>query len=409
MLHIPLFKFLFLALLLVFSAFFSAAETALFSLDSIKLRRIAQAGKSTSLIVKLLENPMRCLTTILFGNTVVNIAISAIITSLLIDLFGVNGVSISIGVTTLILLLFGEVTPKTIAIHNNEKLSYLFSFPLYFFGRLTSPFLFLSTMACDGIISFLGLNLKKEPTLTEEEFKTVMEVGHRHGVVGKSEKEMVVSILELTTTTAQEVMTPRMDIKAISDVWDREKAISIAKQIKHSKLPVYKDYYDNIFGVIFARELFLEEVKTLTELIKPVMFVPETKKISELIMEFYRQKAKIAIVVDEHGGTAGLVTLEDVLAEIFGEIHDGSVAIENLIEMLGPKSFRIIGKATIYKVNDDCGLSIAQGDYDTLAGFLLDKFGKIPQEGESIEAAGAVFTIEKVLGRRIKSVILEKK
>jgi CBS domain containing-hemolysin-like protein len=264
-------------------------------------------------------------------------------------------------------------------------------------------------MACDSIISFFGLNMKKEPTLTEEEFKTVMEVGHRHGVVGKSEKEMVVSILELTTTTAQEVMTPRMDIKAISDAWDRDKAVSFAKQIRHSKLPVYKDYYDNIFGVIFTRELFLEEAKTLTELIKPVMFVPETKKISDLIMEFYRQKAKIAIVVDEHGGTAGLVTLEDVLEEIFGEIHDGSVAIENLIELLGINSFRVIGKAPIYKVNDDCGLSIAQGDYDTLAGFLLYKFGKIPQEGERIEAAGAVFTIEKVLGRRIKSVLVEKK
>lgn len=407
--HIALFKFLLLAFLLAFSAFFAGAETALFSLDSIKLRRMAQAGKSTSIILKLLENPMRCLTTILFGNTVVNIAISAIITSILIDFFGNNGVSISIGVTTLILLLFGEVTPKTIAIHNNERLSYLFSFPLYFFGRLMSPFLFLSTVVCDGIISFFGLNLKKEPTLTEEEFKTVMEVGHRHGVVGKNEKEMVVSILELTTTTAQEVMTPRMDIKAISDAWDRDKAIDFAKKVKHSKLPVYKDYYDNIFGVIFTRELFLEEAKTLTELIKPVMFVPETKKISDLIMEFYRQKAKIAIVVDEHGGTSGLVTLEDVLAEIFGEIHDGAIAAENLIEMLGPNSFRVIGKASIDKVNDDCGLSIAAGDYDTLAGFLLYKFGKIPQEGERIEAAGAVFTIEKVLGRRIKSVLLEKK
>ncbi|OIO35378.1 MAG: hypothetical protein AUJ74_06445 [Candidatus Omnitrophica bacterium CG1_02_44_16] len=407
--HISLLKFLLLVILLAFSAFFSGAETALFSLDSIKLRRIAQAGKSTSLILKLLENSMKCLTTILFGNTIVNIVISAIITSLLIDFFGNNGVSISIGVTTLILLLFGEVTPKTIAIHNNERLSYIFSFPLYFFGRLMSPFLFLSTMACDNIISFFGLNLKKEPTLTEEEFKTVMEIGHRNGVVGKNEKEMVVSILELTTTTAQDVMTPRMDIKAISDVWDRERAVSFAKQVKHSKLPVYKDYYDNIFGVIFTRELFLEEAKTPAGLIKPVMFVPETKKISELIMEFYRQKAKIAIVVDEHGGTSGLVTLEDVLAEIFGEIHDGAVAAENLIEPLGPKIFRVAGKAPIDKVNDDCDLSIAQGDYDTLAGFLLDKFGKIPQEGERIGTAEAVFTIEKVLGRRIKSVILEKK
>jgi CBS domain containing-hemolysin-like protein len=402
-------KLVLLIVFLGFSAFFSASETALFSLDSIKIKRLTQEGKNTAVILRLLENPMRCLTTILAGNTLVNIAISSIITSLFISLFGNAGVGFSIGVSTFILLLFGEITPKTIAIHNNERLSYLFSGTLYFFQRMIAPLLFVATRVCDGLIALFRLNFKKEPTLTEDEFRTVMEVGHRHGVVGKSEKEMVVSILELTTTTAQEVMTPRTDIRAISVAWDRPRALVFAKEVRHSLLPVYKDSYDNISGVISTKELFLKEALSLSDLIKPVMFVPETKRIGDLIKDFYRQKSKMAIVVDEHGGTSGVVTLQDILEEIFGEIRDEFKVKESMVEQTGEKTYRLSGKAPVDRVNDDCRVQIPAGDYDTIAGFLLDVFGKIPAEGERVEAAGCMFTIEKVLGRRIKSVLLELK
>ncbi len=275
---ILLIKLVLLIIFLGFSAFFSASETALFSLDSIKIKRLAQEGKDPSFIMKLLESPMRCLTTILAGNTLVNIAISVIITSILLDLLGEKGVSISIGVTTLILLMFGEVTPKTIAIHNNEHLSYLFAMPLILFEKLFKPLIYIATRICDKIIQVFNLNLKKEPTLTEEEFRTVIEVGHRHGVVGKSEKEMVVSILELTTTTAQEVMTPRMDMKAISTNWDKPHAIAFAREARHSKLPVFSNSFDNILGMVSSKKLFLEGSKTINELIEPVIFVPATKR-----------------------------------------------------------------------------------------------------------------------------------
>ncbi|MFH0876894.1 MAG: hemolysin family protein, partial [Candidatus Omnitrophota bacterium] len=326
----------------------------------------------------------------------------------LIDIFGSRGLGISIGVTTLVLLMFGEVTPKTIAIHNNERLAYLFSGPLLVFGRLAAPFLMVATKICDAIIAFFHLSVPWEPTLTEEEFRTVMEVGHRHGVVGKNEKEMVVSILELTTTTALEVMAPRMDIRAIGSHWDLTRAREFAHQAKHSKFPVYKDSYDNILGMVLSKDLFLEEGKSLAELLKPVLFVPSTKKISELIKEFYRQKLKMAIVVDEYGGTSGLVTMEDILEEIFGEIYDEFEVKESLVEALSEKQFRISGKTPIYQVNEDCGIKIPPGEYETIAGFLLDIFGRIPAEGEQIKKYGGVFTIEKVMGRRIKSVLWEK-
>lgn len=400
------------SILLVFffglSAFFSASETALFSLDAIKIKRLAQEGKKTCYIVKLLENPLRCLTTILAGNTLVNIALSSILTTLLIDLIGNAGVSVSIGATTLLLLMFGEVTPKTIAIHNNERLSYFFAPPLYFFMRIAAPFLFLATRICDGIISLLRLHPRKEPTLTEEEFRTVMEVGHRHGVVGKSEKEMVVSILELTTTRVDEIMVPRTDIKALSIDADRAHALHMAARVKHSRLPVYKDSLDNILGLIFTKDLFLLEDKPWTELVRPVLCVPETKRIDELLKEFYRQNKKTAIVVDEYGGTAGFVSLEDILEEIFGEIKDEFKAKENLIEALGEGRFRISGKAPVYKVNEDCQVAIAPGDYETVAGFLMDVAGHIPTEGEEIAAVGGVFIIEKLAGRRIKTIVFKK-
>lgn len=406
--HILLLKFVLLAVFLGCSAFFSASETALFSLDTIKLKRLSQGGRDTSFIVRLLENPIRCLTTILAGNTLVNIVVAVLVTSILMHFFGDRGVAVSIAVTTIILLLFGEVTPKTVAIHNNERLSRLLAPPLYFFSRLITPFLFAATQLCDGIISFFHLNLRKEPTLTEEEFRTVMEVGHRHGVVAKSEKEMVVSILELTTTTAQEIMTPRTDLKCLSVSWDLSRARAYARETKHSKFPVYKGSFDNILGVVYATDLFLEDVRPWTECVRPTIFIPPTKKISELIKDLYRQESKMAIVVDEYGGTNGLVTLQDVLKEIFGELEDEFQAKESLIELLPDGTCRVSGKAPIYKVNEDCLLSVPSGDYETIAGFILDRFGRIPSEGESIEAHGALFSVERVAGRRVKSILIKK-
>jgi putative hemolysin len=401
-------KLVLLVILFCFSAFFSASETALFSLDAIKIKRFNQEGKNTHAIIRLLENPLRCLTTILAGNALVNIAISSISTVLFIDLFGEKGLPVAIAAVTLALLVLGEVTPKTIAIYNNEKVASMFAGPLYFFHRLITPFLFLATRVCDAIITVFHWQPRKEPTLTEEEFKTVMEVGHRHGVVAKNEKEMVVSILELTTTTADEVMTPRTDIRALSVEADMDDARHLAARVKHARLPVYKDSLDNIVGFVETKDLFLQESKPLTELVRPVEFVPVTKKIDELIKDFYKKGMRVAMIVDEYGGTAGLVTLEDILEEVFGEIEDEMKAKEELVVEVGPGVYRLSGRTPVYKVNEDCRVQIPPGDYETIAGYLLFVFGKIPVEGEEVAAAGGVFVIEKLSGRRIKSVLLKK-
>ena len=397
--------FLFLGL----SAFFSASETALFSLDSIKLKRIIQRSRHAEVIARLLENPLRCLTTILAGNTLANIAVSSLVTTLLIDFLGDKGLAVAMGVTTLLLLAFGEVTPKTFAIHNNERLADAFVGPLYVFSRFIKPFLFVATTVCDKIMSTFHLKLKREPTLTEEEFKTVIELGTRHGVVGKSEKEMVISVLELTTTMVDEIMMPRTDVQALDNDWTQEQVWEFVRRVRHSKLPVFKESLDGIIGILYAKDLFLySHEKPWRDLVKPVMFTPETKRIDDLIKDFYKNKAEVTMVVDEYGGTSGLVTLHDILEEIFGEIRDEFAPRESLIRQIDQQTFHISGKTPVDEVQEDCGVALEPGEYDTIAGYLLNILGRIPAEGEKVQTPIGLFVIEKVSRRRIKSVIFNK-
>jgi len=402
-------KLVLLLLFLGLSAFFSASETALFSLDPIKLKRIIQRSRRGEVIARLLENPLRCLTTILAGNTLVNVAVAALVTTLLIERLGDKGLAVSMAATTLLLLAFGEVTPKTVAIHNNERLADAFAGPLYLFGCLIRPFLFVATTVCDKIMGAFHLSLKREPTLTQEEFKTVIEVGQRHGVVGKSEKEMVMSILALTTTTVAEIMLPRTDVQALDNDWTQEQVWEFVRGVRHSKLPVFKGSLDGITGVLYVKDLFVSGPEmSWRDLVKPVMFIPETKRIDDLIKDFYKGRVEIAMVVDEYGGTSGLVALHDILEEIFGEIRDEFVPRESLIRQIDKQTFAISGRTPVEEVQEKCGVAVEPGAYDTIAGYLLSILGRIPAEGERVPTPVGLFVVEKVSRRRIKSVIYNK-
>ncbi|MDD5006313.1 MAG: hemolysin family protein [Candidatus Omnitrophica bacterium] len=397
-----------LAILLFFSALFSGSETALVSLDSIKLKRIQKQNKDTKYLQGLLSNPTRFLTTILVGNTLVNITLSTILTSILIKTLGDKGLAVSIGVATGLLLIFGEITPKIFAIKKPEDFAYNIARPLEIFTRIIFPLRFVFNGASDMFIKAIGVHLTKEPTLTQEELKSVIEVSHRHGVVKENEKEMIRSVLELTQTSVQEIMTPRPDIKALSLDSFQEEALKFLQNIKHSKIPVYKDNRDNITGVLYSKDLFFFPEKDFKTMIKNVLFVPATKKIDELLKDFQKQNSKVAIVVDEYGNTYGLVTFEDILEEIVGEIYDEFETAEKFVEKINDKTFRVSGKTPVYLVNDELDTNIPSGDYDTIAGYMLFLFKNIPQEAESIKKGNLSFRIEKLAGRRIKYIILEK-
>lgn len=396
-----------MVILLFFSAIFSASETALSSLSSIKIKRIQKHNRDITHLLRLLSDPSRFLTTILFGNMLVNIMLSTLLASILIRALGNRGLAISIGLATFLLLIFGEVFPKTLAIKKEEDMSYNLARSIDIFATIIFPFRKIFNTISDSIIKSFGISFVQEPTLTQEELKSVIELSHRQGLVKENEKEMIRSVLELTQTTAQEIMSPRPDIKALSLEINQEQAINYLKKIKHSKIPVYKDSIDNITGILYAKDLFFSPDTDFRTLVRPTFFVPATKNIDELLKDFHSQNSKIAIVIDEYGNTYGLVTLEDILEEIVGEIYDEFETKESFIEKIDEITFRLSGKAPIDLVNEELNLAIPAGGYETLAGYILFLFKKIPQEGESIKRRKFSFLIEKMAGRRIKSVILK--
>ncbi|MBL7198065.1 MAG: HlyC/CorC family transporter [Candidatus Omnitrophica bacterium] len=397
-----------IGLLLFLSALFSGSETALVSLDSIKIKRLQRQNKDIKYLQRLLSNPSRFLTTILIGNTLVNIMLSTVLTSILVRTLGDRGLAVSIGMATFLLLIFGEVTPKTFAIKQAESFSYNVARPLEMFARIVYPLRLIFNRLALMFIKIIGIRLDKEPTLTQEELKSVIELSHKHGAVKENEKEMIHSVLELTQTDAQTIMTPRPDIKALSLEKNQKQALEFLKNIKHSKIPIYRDSIDNITGVLYAKDLFFSPERDFRSLIRPAVFVPETKKIDELLKDFQSQNSKIAIVVDEYGNTYGLVTLEDILEEVVGEIYDEFETKEKFIEKLDGNTFRISGKTPIDFVNEELNINIPEGDYDTIAGYMLFLFEKIPQEKERVRKGSLYFSIEKLAGRRIKSIILTK-
>ena len=397
-----------IGLLLFLSALFSGSETALVSLDSIKIKRLQRQNKDIKYLQRLLSNPSRFLTTILIGNTLVNIMLSTVLTSILVRTLGDRGLAVSIGIATFLLLIFGEVTPKTFAIKQAESFSYNVARPLEIFARIIYPLRLIFSRLATMFIKIIGIRLDKEPTLTQEELKSVIELSHKHGAVKENEKEMIHSVLELTQTDVQTIMTPRPDIKALSLEKNQKQALEFLRNIKHSKIPIYRDSIDNITGVLYAKDLFFSPERDFKSLIRPAVFVPETKKIDELLKDFQSQNSKIAIVVDEYGNTYGLVTLEDILEEVVGEIYDEFETKEKFIEKLDDNTFRISGKTPIDFVNEELNINIPEGDYDTIAGYMLFLFEKIPQEKERVKKGSLYFSIEKLAGRRIKSIILKK-
>ena len=395
--------------LLLLSAFFSGSETALFSLNILELRKLEKKGKNVSCIKQLLSNPVQLLATILIGNIIVNITASVLATSIAIRILGNYAIGSAIGVMTLLLLLFGEVTPKSIAIENSVKFSLISAKPLLIFSKIILPLRWCLKKTTESLIPVWVKPHKREPTLTEEELKTMLDVGQKEGIVHDQEREMIRAVLEFTDTDVKEVQTPRVDIKAISMEEEQDEALQLVKEFKHSIIPVYKETIDKVLGVIYTKELFLNQKKSFISLVKPVLFVPETKKIDELMEIFQKQKLKMAIAVDEHGGTAGLVTLEDILEEIFGEIYDEYETPEDRIQELDNGMYSVSGKIAINDVNEALGINLPEEEHETLAGLLLDRLGKIPTKGESIKIEDITLAVERIAARRIIRILINTK
>ena len=400
-----------LVILLLLSAFFSSSETAFLSCRKIRIRHLMEEGnKKAELIHKMMEEPDKLVAAIVIGNNIVNVAASAIATSLAIGIFGNEGIGIAIGVMTFLILLVGEITPKGVAVKNAERLSLAFAKPLYYLTKVLSPVATVLTAITKGVLRLLGGTLDRSPFLSEEEFKTLLTVAEEEGSLEESERERLYNVFEFSDTVAKEVMTPRTDMVCLDIEASLDEARDVAVKTGYSRIPVYEENVDHIAGILYAKDLLQHADNTykLQDILREPYFIPETKKVDELLQEMQKSKIHLAIVVDEYGGTAGIVTIEDLLEEIVGEIFDEYDVTRTPIRILDEHTVIINGMVPIDEVNDLLGITIPENGFETIGGFILDQFGRIPSEGEKISFDGVDFIVSKTDGVRIMNVKARK-
>jgi len=402
-------KLLLLIIFIVLSAFFSGVETALFSLSRLRVKYLVEKKRRGAKTVdKLKSNPHRLLITILIGNNIVNIAASALATTVVIGIFKSNVVGITTGIMTLIILVFGEITPKTLATTYKEPIALTVAPILNLLMIVLFPIVTIFELMMKGIIMLIGK--KETPIVTEEEIKTFVKVGEEIGAIKGEEKEMIHKIFKFDDMDVERVMTPKKDMVCVEENQQVNKVIDTLIKSGFSRLPVYRNNLDNITGFVHVKDI-LKAIKDnrgnvrVKELIRPIAFIPNLKKLDTLLNQFKTRKQHMAIVVDEHGEIRGLITIEDILEEIVGEIVDETEKIKPYIIKIGYKKFLVLGKTDIELVNKRLKLNIKETkDFDTLSGYILHKLGKVPKEGDSIKLNKCTISIKEVIKNRIEKV-----
>lgn len=403
-----------LVILLCFSAFFSAVETAVISISNFRARFLAKEKRAGSFYLsRLKENQARFLITILIGNNLVNVGASAIATFLISEKFGSYGVGIATGVMTFLILFFGEITPKSFAITHAEKIALFFSRPILLLQKILFPFILFFEFTNNRILRSVGTQ-KKRPYITEEELKYLFRIGVEEGQFEKKESELLENILRFNDITAKEVMTPRLRIFSL----DSSKRLGdVLRQIidsGFSRIPVYEKTRENIVGIVFIKDIlkYVNEGRMdikLWKILKKPYFIPENKIINQLFKEFQDTHIHIAIVVDEFGAVSGLITLEDLLEEIVGEIIDESDISERLIKRISKNEIIIDALTEVRDINRFFNADLPGKENQTASALLLKKANRIPKQGEIIPIANVDFVVLEADSKRVKKLKLVKK
>jgi CBS domain containing-hemolysin-like protein len=402
------FQLLELFFLLILSGLFSSAETAFFSISRVKARHISKSRRAADkLILKMKDDPHRLLTTVLIGNNLVNVGAAALATALALQIFPDKAIGIATGVMTLLILVFGEILPKSFAQRNNIMVARLLIYPIYWCSLLFYPIMLFMLF-----IPKITGRIKKCPSVTEEELLTFVEVVEEEGEIKEEEKELIHNIIEFDDTSASEIMTPRGDMFLLEV--DQELDLRAILQSGFSRIPVIEGTVDNVIGVLHLKDLFMHEAISterpdLRTLMAKPYFVPENKKLDSLMRQFKKRKQHLAIVVDEHGGVSGLITLEDVIEEIVGEISDETDKVESHIVPLSESEWLVLGKTEIEEVNEALGMNIPDiREYDTFSGYILDRIGKIPAVNEEIILDDFRVVVKQIDGNRIREYIVKR-
>ena len=397
-----------LLVLFVLSGFFSSSETALMSMDRLRVKYLAEKDRpGARKLLTLVENPDNLLSAILVGNNVVNIMVSVFATTLFIEFFGQRGELLTILVLTPVLLIFSEVCPKTYAATYPEKLSFRVLHPIRFFMWLLRPITWVVSRVSKAFTYFLRGD-EDRPFISEDEIRTIIEFGEDAGVVAEDKRRMLHGVFDLSQIRVRDVMVPRTEVVGVPSGSSFEDVIKISSSARHSRFPVYDGDLDRVVGVIHSKEIlnYLDRPDdfSLSRLARPPYFVPEAKPIEALMQAFRRKHLHLAIVVDEYGGVDGICTLEDIVEEIVGEIQDEYDEEEILIRPLGPYRYMVDGSAALRYINRRVGLSLSEEHVNTLAGFLLHTMGSIPEMGDVCEAGGVRFRVHLVEDRRIEQI-----
>ncbi len=404
-------------ILLLLSGFFSASETAFFSISQTDIERMRNKNDFGSRqVVQLLAHPKKLLITIIIGNTIVNISaasLAAIVTLQISETLAIDikiGILIDIIVVTFVILICSEIIPKVAAIRNSIRVAKNFALPLTIFYFLFSPLVSIFHTLTQWLTSAFRVS-KNRLLLSEEELRSIVDMGEEKGTLQQDEKEMIHSIFEFGETTVKEIMIPRIDMVCISTDSKLDSLLSLIRKHLHSRIPIYKDKIDNIIGIIYAKDLlsFVNRKSNgeadLEKLARPAYFVPEQKKIDELLREFQSQRIHMAIVVDEYGGTSGIVTLEDIIEEIVGEIQDEHDSEQPLYQKLSDNEYLVDGGMDLEEMNEELLINLpTEEGVETLGGFLFGLFGSVPREKQSVSYENYRFVIEKVIRRRITKV-----
>ena len=405
-------------LCLLLSAFFSSAEVAFISLQKIRLRHLIHTGVAgAEQVARMTERPERLLTTILLGNNLVNTAAAALGTVIAIALLGSGGSSVLIATiaVTFLLLVFSEIAPKTIATRIGERLAFLYLRPMQALTWILLPITAVLGRIASGLARIIGGQPATRGLISEEEIRTMISVGREEGAVEEAEAEMAERVFRFGDREVREVMTPRPDIIWVEKGIKLDEFLTIYAQAPHSRFPVYDETVDNIAGILWIKDILLAQAEgsmdkesSVTELARPTHFVPESKPIGELFAEMQVTRNQTAIIVDEYGGTAGLVTLEQLAEEIVGSLGDELTRGEKKFEAIDINTFQIDGGMRLEQANEELDLGLPEGDYETVAGFVLSLLGHIPKEGEQLKYHGLTLTITEMKGVKIEKLLVTK-
>lgn len=410
-------KIIFLIILLMISAFFSSAETALTTVNKLRIQALVDEGnKRAKTLMKVLENQGKMLSAILIGNNIVNISASALATIVAQEAFGQFAVSIATGILTVLVLIFGEITPKTVAALYSEKMALMYTRIVYGLMTVLTPVIYIINKLANGFMFVVGIDPnKKASTITENELRTIVDVSHKEGVIEQEEKEMINNVFDFGDAEAKDVMVPRIDMCMVSVDVSYEELLSVFKEFRYTRMPVYKDSTDNVIGIINMKDLLFYDVNSefdISKYLRPAFYTYEYKKVSELMLIMKKDSVNIIIVLDEYGAAVGLITLEDLLEEIVGEIRDEyDFDEEDDIKSVNEDEFVVDGLTRIDDFNDNLKLkhTIESSEYESLGGFIMEQLDRLAKVGDIVETTEVTLVVESLEKNRIDKVRVFRK